>query len=1215
MQPLELEQKQSLWSRFSLSYMEPLFHAAISKSKRKQQFTGRDLPQLSRAYRTDTASESYPLIAESKYVIPGLIRAIGLPVYLLVLLDIVNTVRFACEPIFMRSLIISFDAAEPDIAEGMKLAGFLICWRVFSVILNALLMQVTDVLSFRARALVFSAVIEKVPRLPSSQLESMGTGGFLALVLGADCISCFFYSMDDLWSCPVRFILSLAQLVGEAGWQCLLAVVISSISVYVNYVMSKRVSDGWEQYDLKYDEFSKSVHDNLHGIKAIKINCWEDYMAKKIYKGHAAILGLRRRVELVNNLNEGQKLLFGQLIVISAVLLSCWKEGTLTASKAYILLTLFERLNYPLFEFAELYNTYVNTRLQISRMRKVLDLPEKAPAVSTLVKGKIQLTDLSVQCMEKSEETKDIASAPVPRMRTVLSGINISIETGELLGISGPVACGKSLLLRSIIGESSVNRGTARFGGKVAFLPHEPWIFNDTLRTNIVASERFVGERYEKVIELCQLKEDLGLLKQGDMTLIGSRGVNLSGGQRQRVALARAIYSDADIYLMDDSLSQLDPQVARTVFSEAIVGFLAAKTRVFATSNPLWLSQLPRIVLIENGKLACDGDYQKVYSKAPQIFSSPHIFEANNKPKVKNISSNESETEPEAVDSTPKLTWEHMKQIFFSGNRMLLVAFVATFLASNFVGELRERWLFCWSYDSYHASTGFYLSAYVAIVIFCAAACLVPSQLRYPYVLDSTAALHDKMTAQVLRSAITWHYENETGAISTKLGTTFHQARYSIGNLADFFQNVCFFLLYLYQIVVRIPEYLLGVVAMILAFKFLHCLHQTLVEHTCSLWGSLSEERSARTEEFIEGMRVVRTPGGGLQDWVKARIYQKNDEALSSSVTTVLADKWVLLRYSVLNALVYSVVLIICTTKLGQVPAAVVAICLNYMSAIQQRFDMVALDLSDLQVSTISAIRVLDFIFGSPMENQSGKLLPKSSWPLRGSIEARNLSLRYRPSLPPILSHAEFHIAPGEKVGLVGRTGSGKSTLLLGLLRLLEPSMPDTETSTTLRVDGEDISKVSLSTLRSSVVMIPQEPWVFAGTVRDNIDPMGRCKDEHMLRELESLGLTELLQKKLGNPKESILEVALQTEGSNLSQGEKQLLCIARALVQRPRILLLDEATANLDEESERRVKRIISEGLKETTVLMIAHRQSSLGVCGRLLRVDDGKCVESVAN
>eukprot|EP01022_Parablepharisma_sp_SALTPOND_P000205 TRINITY_DN1008_c0_g1_i2.p1 TRINITY_DN1008_c0_g1~~TRINITY_DN1008_c0_g1_i2.p1 ORF type:complete len:672 (-),score=46.28 TRINITY_DN1008_c0_g1_i2:3532-5547(-) len=593
--------------RFTYGYLTPLLHLANKKEKMHEPLTFSDLLPLNPEYSSRSFANQDP----SKFqrsVLWELIKNIGLPFYLTMLYHVVQIVITCVEPKFYKKFVRFLEENDlENLERGIWLAAPIVLLVIFQYLLNLFSEQMLSLSEKKANSILTSAIIAKALRLSSTEIEKLGHGKIMHLLEKRHRISGIIHTLGSLWADPIRALVLLLLLVDEAGPIFVVSLVFALISFSIGWVIARLRKRNNEVREKHSKNQTKEVTELIKGIKAIKMNVIEACASERCEKEFNAAKKCEIFGRLLGNINTGQKDLLSNAVVLVALLSILWDGETLTLSKVYAIIALYQHLRHPLFSFEEKCAEFVNMRIYLSNLESFLSLPEKTAPTENVedLPGTIRFENVQVMCGERQNAKL--------HLRTVLEGINFEIHAGELIGIAGPVGIGKTLFLKTILNECMIGKGRVSAAGKIAYLSHDAWIVNDTLKNNVIMDKELVQEKYESIIKICQLNEDIELLAKGDQTEIGSRGINLSGGQRQRVALARALYSGGDIYLFDDSLCQLDPTIGAKIFNEVIVNFLKGKTRVFVTSNICWLPKIPRIVIFESRGIAGQGTYEALH--------------------------------------------------------------------------------------------------------------------------------------------------------------------------------------------------------------------------------------------------------------------------------------------------------------------------------------------------------------------------------------------------------------------------------------------------------------------------------------------------------------------------------------------------------------------------------------------------------------------------
>ena len=354
------------------------------------------------------------------------------------------------------------------------------------------------------------------------------------------------------------------------------------------------------------DKRIKLLNEILSGIKVIKMYGWEDSFIKQTVdyrdKETSALLKIAWWYAVIIFVSNSLPFLFGLSAFTVYIFMD---EGqVLMPEKAFVVLSYLQLLRFPLIILPIFVGLVIQASASLKRINKFLNNPE-------IDFDAIDRNTSSNHAVIIREGTFKWDSADE---NPALEDINISIKTGSLTAVVGMVGSGKSSLISAFLGDLYKCYGSISINGKVGYVPQQAWIQNTTLKDNILFGENFNGERYDMIIDSCSLKPDLEILSGGDMTEIGERGINLSGGQKQRVSLARAVYSDSDVYFLDDPLSAVDAHVGKHIFSHVLGpdGILKNKTRILVTHGISFLPQVDHIVVVKDGKISEQGSFQEL---------------------------------------------------------------------------------------------------------------------------------------------------------------------------------------------------------------------------------------------------------------------------------------------------------------------------------------------------------------------------------------------------------------------------------------------------------------------------------------------------------------------------------------------------------------------------------------------------------------------------
>lgn len=780
----------------------------------------------------------------------------------------------------------------------------------------------------------------------------------------------------------------------------------------------------------------------------------------------------------------------------------------------------------------------------------------------------------------------------------------------------GKTGAGKSLLLQAILGEADIVAGTVRapvprlgeesgewiIPGAKAFVGQVPWLENASLKDNILFGEPFVRRRYAEVLEACALGPDLEVLPDGDRTEIGAAGINLSGGQRWRVTLARALYSRAGILVLDDIFSAVDAHVGRHIATKALQGELArGRTRILVTHHVGLAAPYAAYVVELDGRGGISGVISQQPTEHTAAASEKELGEAE-EPEAGDAGAERPEARKFVEDEgrqEGKVKLEVYKAYMAaSGGTGHWLMMLALYVASALSALARSYWIKHWTQqadtDDGSSHLRYYLTVYLALSAFASLSMAVKTLAVLRSSIRASRRLFERVTFNVLRAPLRWLDTEPTGRVLNRFASDFALVD---SRLAGDFNWSAHGVL---SVVVIVCAAL--VVTPLMAFPVaalgVACIYYTRI-YLAGARDIKRLESTARSPLLehagasLAGLATIRAYGRA--EAFREVMFARIDAYARSSWHLLLAARWMAFRQGAVGnafALCAAAAVISLRDADASLAGFALAFTLEYPTIAMQtiaRYTGFELDMSSTE-------RVAEYA-ALPPEDQGGRAAP-SNWPANGRVEVRGLVAGYAPDLPPVLKGISFNVAPRQRIGVVGRTGSGKSSLALALFRLLAPR----EGSVT--VDGIDLATLRVSDVRSRLAIIPQDPVLFSGTLRANLDPF----DEH-----PDAALTEALQRVHLDEHSALadLQAPVARGGLNLSQGQRQLLCLARAIVRRPRVMVLDEATSAVDMATDALIQRSIRDDFAQTTLLVIAHRLSTVADFDRVLVMEDGQVLE----
>uniref|UniRef100_A0A8C5FNE8 Multidrug resistance-associated protein 4-like n=1 Tax=Gadus morhua TaxID=8049 RepID=A0A8C5FNE8_GADMO len=722
-----------------------------------------------------------------------------------------------------------------------------------------------------------------------------------------------------------------------------------------------------------------------------------------------------------------------------------------------------------------------------------------------------------------------------------------------------------SSLLGAILGELNQESGVLKVKGRLTYASQQPWIFPGTIRSNILFGKALIPQKYERVLQACALKKDMALLPDGDLSVIGDRGANLSGGQKARINLARAVYQDADIYLLDDPLSAVDSEVGRHLFEECICGVLKKKPRILVTHQLQYLKAAHHILVLKEVRLSrgYNSQYRHSTTRGRQIPICPSV------PRRRAPGPLDSDSSESRSEGTIGLRL-YLQYLTAGAHWLLLLSLIPLNLLAHVSTASRPEGL---------------TAASVALGF-------VRSLVFFNVLVRSAQSLHNAMFTAMLRSPVRFFDLNPIGRILNRFSKDIGQLDSLLPwTFVDFIQVLLQVLGVIAVAAVAIPWILLPVVPLFIIFLFLRRYFLRTSRDIKRLESTTRSPVFSHLSSSLQGLATIRAfrAQHRFQEMFDA-CQDLHTEAWFLFLTT---SRWFAVRLdgicSTFIAVSFSAI---------SLPGAV-GLVLSYALTLIGMFQWGVRQSAEVENMMTSVERVVEY---TQLESEGAwetNTQPPPDWPANGSITFDRVNFSYSSQEPLVLKNLNVVISSREKVGIVGRTGAGKSSLISALFRLAEPDGRVT-------IDGFLTSELGLHTLRQKMSIIPQDPVLFTGTVRTNLDPFSRHTDKDLwnaLQEVQMKGVVEELPCKL--------ETMLAESGSNFSVGQKQLVCLARAVLRKNRILVIDEATANVDPRTDSLIQETIREKFDDCTVLTIAHRLNTIIHCDRILVLEAGRIRE----
>ncbi|XP_069323195.1 ATP-binding cassette sub-family C member 4 isoform X2 [Eulemur rufifrons] len=993
-----------------------------------------------------------------------------------------------------------------------------------------------------------------------------------------------------LWAGPLQAIAVTALLWMEIGISCLAGMAVLIILLPLQSCIGKLFSSLRSKTAAFTDIRIRTMNEVITGIRIIKMYAWEKSFADLITDLRRKEISKVLRSSYLRGMNLASFFSSSKLIVFVTFTCYVLLGNVITASRVFVALTLYGavRLTVTLF-FPSAIERVSEAIVSIRRIQDFLlldEISQRNPQLLSDGKKTVHIEDFTA-FWDKASETP------------TLQGLSFTVRPGELLAVVGPVGAGKSSLLSAVLGELPPKQGLVSVHGKIAYVSQQPWVFSGTVRSNILFGKKYEKERYEKVIKACALKKDLQLLEDGDLTVIGDRGTTLSGGQKARVNLARAVYQDADIYLLDDPLSAVDTEVGKHLFELCICQTLHKKITILVTHQLQYLKAASEILILKDGKMVQKGTYTE-FLKSGVDFGS--LLKKENE-----------DAEQPPGPGTPTLrnrTFSESSIWSQQSSRPSLKDGVPE--SQDVTYALQDWWLSYWANKQSMLNATVngrenvtekldltrYLGIYSGLTMATFLFGLARSLLVFYVLVNSSQTLHNRMFESILRAPVLFFDRNPIGRILNRFSK-------DIGHLddllpltfLDFIQTSLQVTVVIAVAVSVIPWIAIPLVPLGIIFIYLRRYFLETSRDVKRLEATTRSPVFSHLSSSLQGLWTIRAYKSEerFQELFDAH-QDLHSEAWFLFLTT---SRWFAVRLDAICALFVIVVSFGSLILAKTLDAGQVGLALSYALTVMGMFQWCVRQSAEVENMMISVERVIEYTNlekEAPWEYQKR---PPPAWPQEGVIIFDNVNFMYSLDGPVVLKHLTALIKSQEKVGIVGRTGAGKSSLIAALFRMSEPEGK-------IWIDKILTTEIGLHDLRKKMSIIPQEPVLFTGTMRKNLDPFNEHTDEELWNALNEVQLKEAVEDLPGK-----MDTELAESGSNFSVGQRQLVCLARAILRKNRILIIDEATANVDPRTDELIQKKIREKFAHCTVLTIAHRLNTIIDSDKIMVLDSGRLKE----
>ncbi|XP_075643518.1 putative ABC transporter C family member 15 isoform X3 [Castanea sativa] len=1079
---------------------------------------------------------------------------------------------------------------------------------------------------FRARLLGLHLRVALISRiykkglLLSSQSRQNHTSGEIINYMSVDIqrITDLMWYLNIIWMLPVQISLAIYILHTNLGLGSFAALAATLVVMGCNIPLT-RVQKRYQSKIMEAkDNRMKSTSEVLRNMKALKLQAWDSEFLQRLECLRKVEYGWLWKSLRLSALSAF--IFWGSPAFISVVTFgACMLMGIeLTAGRVLSALATFRMLQDPIFNLPDLLSVIAQAKVSADRISSYLQQDEiQKDAIEYVPKDQ---TEYGIE-IDSGRFSWDLESR-----NPTLEGIQLKVKRGMKVAICGTVGSGKSSLLSCVLGEIQKLSGTVKISGTKAYVSQSPWILTGNIRENILFGNQYDSAKYNRTVKACALTKDFELFSCGDLTEIGERGINMSGGQKQRIQIARAAYQDADIYLLDDPFSAVDAHTGTQLFEECLMGILKEKTILFVTHQVEFLPAADLILVMQNGRIAQAGRFKELMKQKIgfEILVGAHsqaldsILSVENSSRTSQSPAADDELNTDSTSNAELLHTQHDsehnlsleitekggklvqdeerekgsigKEVYWSYLTIVkggaLVPFILLAQSSFQILQVASNYWMAWaspptSETEPKLAMDFILLVYVVLAVGSSLCVLARAVLVAKAGLWTAEKLFTNMLHSIFRAPMAFFDSTPFGRILNRASTD--QSVLDL-ELATKLGWCAFSIIQLLGTVAVMSQVAWEVFVIFIPVTAICIWYQQYYIPTARELARLAGiQRAPILHHFAESLSGAAT----------IRAFDQEDRFIDGNIGLVdnhsrpwfhnmSAMEWLSFRLNLLSNFVFAFSLVLLVTlPEGIINPSIAGLAVTYGINLNVQQASIIWNICNAENRMISVERILQYsniASEAPLVIEESR--PPNNWPEVGTICFKNLQVRYAEHLPSVLKNITCTFPGRKKVGVVGRTGSGKSTLIQAIFRVVEPR------GGSIIIDDVDICKIGLHDLRSRLSIIPQDPAMFEGTVRTNLDPLHQYSDSEIWEALDKYQLGHLV-----HDKEEKLDSTVVENGENWSVGQRQLFCLGRALLKKSSILVLDEATASVDSATDGVLQKIISQEFTNRTVVTIAHR------------------------